>query len=345
MIHGESVQALVHESFIAFALLAATSSVAGFFAYIYSLKRQSYLLLWTAGWSLFALHYLSPALADWIPDSPLQNALNRWLFALAGLFFFLGAQLYSQRKPWITHCAVAAGVLAVDAVLDGLGILKPGAVVVPSALLFVAVAVVFWLESRRQETLADRLLAISFLVWAALRLAVFYFFYNPAATSDTGIRPLAAIPSAFVAMLMVMATYEEEKRRIERNMLALSNLNLATSSFVGGEIQRMLSQALDRVLGVVRLPAGALFLHHGDPQGPTSVVAVGLNDEFCRVAQEEGLDDYLVGLVARLGGLLGFRDLAGYLAGGVGKGRIDPAFQAACLGAGIAQRRGDQPSG
>ena len=122
-------------------------------------------------------------------------------------------------------------------------------------------------------------------------------------------RPIAAAPSALVAMLMVMATYEEEKRRIERNMLALSNLNLATSSFVGGEIQRMLSQALDRVLGVVRLPAGALFLHHGDPQGPTSVVAVGLNDEFCRVAQEEGLDDYLVGLVARLGGLLGFRDL------------------------------------
>src|SRR6266576_3184368 len=110
-------------------------------------------------------------------------------------------------------------------------------------------------------------------------------------------------------MLMVMALYEEEKRRIERNMLALSNLNLATSSFVGGEIQRMLSQALDRVLGVVRLPAGALFLHHGDPLGPTSVVAVGLSDEFCRAAQDEGLDDYLVSLVSRLGGLLGFRDL------------------------------------
>src|SRR5437764_14467867 len=105
--------------------------------------------------------------------------------------------------------------------------------------------------------------------------------------------------------LKFMALYEEEKRRIERNMLALSNLNLATSSFVGGEIQRMLAQALDRVLGVVRLPAGALFLHHGDPQGPTSLVAVGLNDDFCRVAQNEGLDDYLVSLVARLGGLLG----------------------------------------
>src|SRR5260370_36024869 len=92
-------------------------------------------------------------------------------------------------------------------------------------------------------------------------------------------------------------------------MLALSNLNVAASSFAGGEIHRMLSQALDRVLGVVRLPVGALFLNHGDPQGPTSVVAVGLKDEFCRVAQEEGLDDYLVTLVSRLGGLMGFRDL------------------------------------
>jgi GAF domain-containing protein len=110
-------------------------------------------------------------------------------------------------------------------------------------------------------------------------------------------------------MLLVMAVYEEEKRRVERNMLALSNLNLATSSFVGGEIQRMLAQALDRVLGVVRLPSGALFLHHGDTSGPTSVVSAGIPDEFCRATQEESLDDYLVGLVSRLGGLLGFRDL------------------------------------
>ena len=76
-------------------------------------------------------------------------------------------------------------------------------------------------------------------------------------------------------MLMVMAVYEEERRRVERNMLALSNLNLATSSFVGGEIQKMLAQALDRVLNVVRIPAGALCLHYGDSEGPTSVVVHG----------------------------------------------------------------------
>ncbi len=300
---------MTHEGFIALALLAATSLVAGFFGYIYHLKRQTYVLLWTAGWSLFALHYLSPALSSWIPRSAVLESLNDWLYALAALFFFLGAQLYAQRKPWIVPCATTAGVLGLWAAANAVHYLTAAPVVVPSVLLFVAVGAVFWQESRRQETLADRLLAVSFFSWAVLRLAVFFFSPTAPGADELGFPPIAAVPCAFVAMLMVMATYEEEKRRIERNMLALSNLNLATSSFVGGEIQRMLSQALDRVLGVVRLPAGALFLHHGDPQGPTSVVAAGLNDDFCRVAQEEGLDDYLVSLVARLGGLLGFRDL------------------------------------
>src|SRR5712672_2138622 len=288
-------------------MLAATSLVAGFFAYIYSLKRQPYLLLWTAGWTLFALHYLGAALAQWVPDTPLQTALDRWLYAMAAVFFFLGAQLYSQRKPWKFGAGVAAIVLGAWSVANALHLFG-FTVVVPAALLFGAVAVLFWQESKRQETLADRLLGLSFMAWCILQLAVFVFLRN--APAELAIdSPISAVPSAFVAMLMVMALYEEEKRRIERNMLALSNLNLATSSFIGGEIQRMLSQALDRVLGVVRLPAGALFLHHGDPQGPTSVVAVGLSDDFCRAAQNEGLDDYLVNLVARLGGLLGFRDL------------------------------------
>jgi diguanylate cyclase (GGDEF)-like protein/putative nucleotidyltransferase with HDIG domain len=291
------------------ALFAAASIVAGFFAYLYSLKRQLYLLIWTAGWATFALHYLGPALQPWVATGRLETALNDWLYALAAVCFFLGAQLYAQRKPWVVPAVIAAVVLALWSLASGFAALSSFPVQIPSALLFGAVAAVFWQESRRQETLADRLLAISFLMWAGLRLALVAAFHNALEGFSDTLRLLAALPAAFVAMVMVMALYEEEKRRVERNMLALSNLNLATSSFVGGEIQRMLAQALDRVLGVVRLPAGALFLNHGDPQGPTSVVAVGLSNEFCRKAQEQGLDDYLVGLVSRLGGLLGFRDL------------------------------------
>ncbi len=291
-----------------FALLAATALVAGFFAYIYSIKRQAYLLVWTVGWALYSLHFAGPAFWSSYPPGTLETALSRWIYGLAAIGFFLGAQLYAQRKPWILPAVITAAVLGLWNIGNAVNLISVP-MVIPSAILFVAIAIIFWQESRKQETLADRLLAISFVSWAILRLSLLLFVASAGETQHLALQSIGAVPSGFVAMLMVMALYEEEKRRIERNMLALSNLNLATSSFVGGEIQRMLSQALDRVLGVVRLPCGALFLHHGDPQGPTSVVAVGLSDDFSRAVQDEGLDDYLVGLVARLGGLLGFRDL------------------------------------
>jgi diguanylate cyclase (GGDEF)-like protein/putative nucleotidyltransferase with HDIG domain len=287
------------------ALFVATSLVAGYFAYIYNLKRQAYLLYWTAGWCLLALHYLGTGLGG--DGISVQTALGQGLFAVAGIFFFLGARQYAHRSL-LPGVAMGAGILVVIwTTLNALGIL-PFPVLFASVVIFASVGVEFWVESTLQETLADWLLSAVFFGWALLGLISFIFHQALIALHIT-LNPVSALAATFAAMLMVMALYEEEKRRIERNMLALSNLNLAASSFAGGEIHRMLSQALDRVLGVVRLPAGALFLNHGDPQGPTSVVAVGLKDEFCRVAQEEGLDDYLVTLVSRLGGLMGFRDL------------------------------------
>jgi len=296
---------LINPSFISLALLVATSLVAGYFAYIYNLKRQSYLLYWTAGWGFLALHYLGSAMGN--GGAIADVAMGQALFSLAGIFFYLGARKYAHRKL-LPAAALAAAVL----VLAWTAVNAMGYLAIPVTLagtvIYVFVGLEFWMESRLQETLADWLLANVFFGWAALGV-ISYFFHRQLLAANITLEPISALPATFAAMLMVMALYEEEKRRIERNMLALSNLNLAASSFAGGEIHRMLSQALDRVLGVVRLPAGALFLNHGDPHGPTSVVAVGMNDEFCRVAQEEGLDDYLVTLVARLGGLMGFRDL------------------------------------
>ncbi len=233
--------------------------------------------------------------------------LGQLIFALAGIFFFLGTQIFAGRKPWIFRAFVAALIVLSWAVSYQLGWFAVPSEVA-SGLIFFATSALFFQESHRQETLAEQLLAVAFGGWALLQLTMILAREN-LLLQETGAWSLSAVPSAFVAVVMVMALYEEEKRRVERHMLALSNLNLATSSFVGGEIQRMLSQALDRVLGVVRIPAGALFLHHGDPQGPTSVVAAGLGEDFCSVAQQEGLDDHLVHLVSRLGGLVVFREL------------------------------------
>lgn len=295
------------QSVIALGLLLGTLLAGVFFAYIFSLKRQQYLLYWTAGWVFIALHYLCPALSPWIGSGVVLSSLNHALFGFAAISFFLGAQLYTHQKLWLVPAGIVAGILLLWSAANALNYFSVSSFI-PASLILVSVGFLFWNESRHHETLADRLLGVAFAAWGALFL-VFFLLQSARQVLGEAMLSLSAIPIAFVSMLLVMAVYEEEKRRVERNMLALSNLNLATSSFVGGEIQRMLAQALDRVLGVVRLPSGALFLHHGDTSGPTSVVSAGIPDEFSRATQEEGLDDYLVGLVSRLGGLLGFRDL------------------------------------
>ncbi len=261
-------------------------------------------MLWSAGWFLLALHYLSPAIEPWIAVAPWQSAVNQWLLGAAALLFFSTARVYSEAKPWARPQIAVGAIFALWAaafylhrvsVSPQLGV----------ALVLIGAAWVFYQESRRQETFADLLLAISFLTWGAVVIGELLLTSRVAES----LRALEILPQLFAATLMVMGLYEEEKRRVEHDMLALSNVNLAASSFAGTEIQKMLSHALERVLSVVRMPAGALFLHHGNVEGPTSVVAVGLAENFCAASQEEGLDDHLVDMVSRLGGLVVFRDL------------------------------------
>jgi len=295
---------MTSESIIAITLLATSALTSGLFAYMHSLRRQAYLMLWSAGWCLLALHYLSPALESWVSVAPWQSAVNQWLLAAAALLFFSTAQVYANREAWIRPPIAAGGVFVLWSVAYYLHAVKISPQLGVAAVLAV-IAWLFYRESQRHETFADLLLAASFLSWSAILIGELLLRSRIA----NSLRALELLPQLFAAALMVMGLYEEEKRRVEQNMLALSNVNLATSSFIGPEIQQMLSQALERVLSVVRMPAGALFLHHGHPQGPTSVVAAGLSENFCAIAQEEGLDDHLVDMVSRLGGLVVFRDL------------------------------------
>jgi diguanylate cyclase (GGDEF)-like protein/putative nucleotidyltransferase with HDIG domain len=287
-------------------LFVTGAFTAGLFSYIHEMKRQQYLLLWAGAWAFVALHDLSPALETWMVVAPWQAAINQWLLATAALLFFCAAQLYSRKRVW-TRTVLAAGAVSAAWVIAYQMKAIAIAPVYGIALLFCAVGILLWRESREQETMSDLLLALAFVLWGGMLVAT--QLAGPATAAGRELRVIQLIPELFGAILMIMAAYEEEKRRVERNMLALSNLNLATSSFSGGEIQKMLGQALERVLNVARIPAGAFFLHYGDPNGPTSVIATGLGESFCAAAQENGLDDRMVELVSRLGGLAVFRDL------------------------------------
>src|SRR5260370_41450579 len=83
-------------------------------------------------------------------------------------------------------------------------------VVIPAALLFGAVAVIFWQESKRQETLADRLLGLSFMAWCVLQLAVFFFLRS--APAELAIdSPISAVSAAITCPQVGGAPFGEGK--------------------------------------------------------------------------------------------------------------------------------------
>lgn len=298
---------LTHESTIALTLMATSTLMAVLFAYSYSAQRQLYQFFWSLAWGLLALHYAAPIARIWLQDTPWLGSIEIWLVAASVLMLFLSAKLYAHGEPRVYPIVTTAIVLAVWSVAFRSGQTSISPALGISAITF-ATAWIFWKESRKQEALADRGLSVALIFWGALgAMAAVGARFDPA-TREV-VSALVVVPLLCIAILMSMSLYGDEKRRVESNMLALSNLNLATSGLVGNDVQKMLAQALERILSVVRVPRGALFLHHGDPQGPTCVVAQGLGDSFCTASQQEGLDDHLVSLVVRLGGLAVFNDL------------------------------------
>jgi diguanylate cyclase (GGDEF)-like protein/putative nucleotidyltransferase with HDIG domain len=296
-----------HLNVTAGVLVAGAFLLAAFFVYVYRQKRQGYLLVWAAGWLLIAIYFVRRAAGNGLAFPEWFEVADEWVLGLAALAFYCAARLYARLAVQLRTAFFAGALAGLWALAYSRGwIAAPLGLGV--ALMFFLIARTFWQEGHKQESRADQLLGITFVAWGLLRLTiVFQGYLTPLAGKD--LLPLVLLPELFSGVLMVMAVYEEERRRVERNMLALSNLNLATSSFIGGEIQKMLAQALDRVLNVVRIPAGALCLNYGEENGPTSVVVTGLGDAFCPAIQESNLDDYIVNLVARLGGLVVLRDL------------------------------------
>jgi len=292
------------------AVVAVSSLLlATFFLFVYRQKRQDYLFVWSLAWLIHSADWAARFAAVYFHFAVWFNAGNEWLLALSALAFYGSALLYARKSLPAREIGAAALIGAAWAGVWAAGHLAFAPPKVGVALVLLLTARTFWHEGRRQESRADELLAVTFLGTALLCLAMAFQARLPF-LEQVNLGSFSILPSLFAAVLMVMAVYEEERRRVERNMLALSSLNLATSGFVGGEIQKMLAQALDRVLNVVRIPAGALCMRQGESNAPASMVVTGLQNTFSIAAQESQLDEYLIGLVARLGGLVVLRELA-----------------------------------
>ena len=302
----------MHIGVLSFSILAVHALAAIFFTYLQSIKPQKYLQAWAIGWYVLVLHDVIIGPIYWLGTSPSASSpwllfAGRFLIAASGVAFFCAARLYVNARA-LTPSAL---LMAFWLVLYGVSLrFEHWWMVQQFGMLgvYLAVAFVFWQAARRQESHADWVLAAAFAGWAVIPLVRLAF--GPATRpAGTDFIVIASFPSLLAAVIMVMVIYEDQKRRVQLNILALSSLNLTTSSFMGGEIQKSLVEALERVLSVVGLPCGVLSLHRQGTHVPAVTASVGIDAAFCRALGEDGLEREFLQLVSRLGGLVVFREL------------------------------------
>jgi diguanylate cyclase (GGDEF)-like protein len=290
-----------------YSLACSYAVLASFFLYFYFEKRKPYLIPWAWAWAMLALANVPVHLSSGQIFNGAAREVKEWLLFVAALAFLKAARSYGHaftRTRWLVSVAVLAAIWVVA--------FQRGWVGAPVRLwvlfAFLLVAQQFMREGRKQQAFAEALMAIVFVAWGLL-LFVIPLQPNLRMLRNLDIHYLLLLPLIAAPALMVVIVYEEERRGLEGNILALSNLSVTASNFAGVEIQRMLGNALDRVLTIGRLPVGILSLQYGEDQGPRISVTSGLKDTVAAAFRERELDEYTVRMVARLGGLVVLRDL------------------------------------
>ncbi|MGC1579929.1 MAG: hypothetical protein WA766_00510, partial [Candidatus Acidiferrales bacterium] len=213
-------------------LLASSLLLALFFGSIYREKRQAYLWAWSFAWILISISFVLPLIGrvSFSATAPLPEpgsaalnviAMRDWFLLLASLAFVAAARLYASQTRWTLRLVIVGAGSAVWALAYSKGwVILP--VTIGAGVMLLLVARTFLHGGQKQDSRSDFLLAVAFAAWGFLVLLAAI---QPATPSLNGIhlQSFAIVPLFFAGVVMVLGVYEEQRRSVERNMLALSS--------------------------------------------------------------------------------------------------------------------------
>jgi hypothetical protein len=93
-----ALESAIHTNIISIGLLSVTALTAGLFSYLYSRKKEDYLLAWTGGWCLLLLHTFTLSLESHFGTPPGLLLLDVWSLSAATLLFFHAVQLHLNLR-------------------------------------------------------------------------------------------------------------------------------------------------------------------------------------------------------------------------------------------------------
>src|ERR1700675_663193 len=134
---------------------------------------------------------------------------------MSGLAFYCAARLYAGLKVPVTAIIVASGVAVAWPMAHAYRLFNVPPIVLGMGLVFIFVGQTFWQEGRKQEARAGLPLALTVVSRGVLCISVSSR-NRCTVLQGVDLLPLMILPELFTCVLMVMAVYEEERRRVER---------------------------------------------------------------------------------------------------------------------------------
>ncbi len=297
-----------HSGVISSSLLLVSALTAIFYTLLWKQRREEILKWSTAAWYALMAKYGLPLAVIWFwptnHGSSVEEGSSRFFLAIGVVLLWVAVRKHLGRE---LRWSWAAGLCASFTLWIAAHFMSWISIPVYAgiAVLQFEIARLLWHEGRKRDSYAEPVLSVAFVVWALAILGSAFQIPIGGAFSPE-MRLIIMIPQLFVALLLVMAVFEDEKRQIERNMLVLSNLSLAAAQVAGGETSKLLAQSLDRVLGVVRLQTGAILARPAGSGRPLSLATAGLDEPASRQLQGPEFAPAITKLVAQLGGLVTF---------------------------------------
>jgi len=247
----------------------------GVFAYLYVQSRRPYFLVWLIAWGCYSGSYLVTVFYLKFSTSFTLSLISKLLMSAVMLAIYISTDVVSGRWRWRPQYSAVAVLFAIWSVLMAAHTAQQvetpvtiplGSFHLPSdlalgwALLLVLSAYKFWREGVSMQFTSYKLLSITLFCWAVLQASrplqsVFPHFFS---TMGHHMVPLL---ETVISLSMLMVLYEHERREVQENLVAFSDLELDFGRVLSSEALRpSMERLLERSMHLAVADSAALVV-------------------------------------------------------------------------------------
>lgn len=284
--------------------------------YLQHQTREAQFHSWQMAWGLYLAHFFARVLFDGTRQRYwwLQTVAYCCIVLMATLLFVAGRRMRRNPGPRLNMAEGFVLVMglawAFAATFPPLRRVMVPTLVVPEiglALVLALAAVRYLSMGRSRGSLGYRVLAMALGFWSAFLAFRQLMSFFPDLEQSALV--VGTVPQVLLGLSMAMVIFEYERRMVQENALALSQMEVETERLLSPEeVKPAVLRLLERVLRYTKSTSGFLYTSEGWRSVLPSV-AYNLPSEIITDLQNEVAAEPLAELAYRRGGIATVRNL------------------------------------